>query len=117
MTVTRKSEKSQAKFASILDAVTRAEERRMHSEGHQGVLTLRSSRSPAVAAERARWLDELTTAVGDAQLLTWRLGVAEGDSEEARSLYARLEAIRAEIEWLRIGWAGVRKEIDPKWMI
>jgi hypothetical protein len=78
---------------------------------------MRTVRSQAVAAERARWLDELTTAVGEAQLLAWRLGVAEGSSEEARALYARLEAVRAEIEWLRIGWAGVRKEIDPKWMI
>ncbi|HEX6740601.1 MAG TPA: hypothetical protein VF079_02250 [Sphingomicrobium sp.] len=49
--------------------------------------------------------------------MTWSLGVAEGDSEEARTLYARLEAIRGEVESLRFGdWAEIRPEIDPKWL-
>ena len=67
--------------------------------------------------DRARWLDELAAAVTQAQRLTWRLGVAEGDSEEARSLYARLEAVLGEVESLRLSdWAAIRHEIDPKWL-
>ena len=55
--------------------------------------------------------------VAEAQQLTWTLGVAEGDSEEARTLYARLEALRSEIESLRFGdWAEIRQELDPKWL-
>jgi hypothetical protein len=62
--------------------------------------------------ERARWLDELTNAISQAQGLAWRL-----DCEEARQLYARLEAVRAEVSSLRFGdWTTVRKEIDPKWL-
>lgn len=67
--------------------------------------------------ERARWLDELAAAIAQAQRLTWRLGVAEGDSAEARSLYARLEALLGEVESLRLSdWPGIRQEIDPKWL-
>lgn len=75
------------------------------------------ARNQAAASERARWLDELAHAIGQAQWLTWRLGVLEGDSDEARALYARLEAARSEVESLRFGdWLDVRKEIDPKWL-
>jgi hypothetical protein len=67
-----------------------------------------------VALERARWLAELGEAIAQAQKLAWRLGVAEGDSEEARALYARLEVVRTEVESLRFdGWGDVRREIDP----
>ena len=67
----------------------------------------------AVALERARWLTELADAVDQAQKLAWRLGVADGDSEEARTLYARLEAVRAEVNSLRFGgWVEVRGQID-----
>ena len=67
-----------------------------------------------VALERARWLAELAQAIAQAQKLAWRLGVAEGDNEEARELYARLEAVRAEVDSLRFGeWVDVRREIDP----
>ena len=70
-----------------------------------------------VALERVRWLDELIRAISEAQKLAWRLGVAEGNCNEARELYGRLEAVRDELEMLRIGdWATVRKEIDPIWM-
>jgi hypothetical protein len=32
-------------------------------------------------------------------------------------LYARLEAVRGEIETLRFGdWVAVRKEVDPIWL-
>jgi hypothetical protein len=70
-----------------------------------------------VALERARWLAELAQAIAQAQKLAWRLGVAEGDSEEARELYARLEAVRTEVDSLRFnGWGDVRREIDPAWL-
>ena len=70
-----------------------------------------------VALERARWLDELIHAVSEAQKLAWRLGVAEGDCDGARELYGRLEAVRDELESLRLGdWVAVRKEIDPIWL-
>ena len=75
------------------------------------------ARNQAAASERARWLDELARAVTQAQWLTWRLGVLEGDDEEARALYARLEAARSEIESLRFGdWISYRNEVDPKWI-
>ena len=67
------------------------------------------------ATERARWLAELAAAMDEAQVLLWRMGVAEGDDADARDLYGRLEAARGEIEWLR----GVREvacpQFDPNW--
>jgi hypothetical protein len=67
--------------------------------------------------ERARWLSELAQAVAQAQKVAWSLGVIDGDDEEARELYARLEAVRTEIDSLRFGhWVDVRREIDPKWL-
>jgi hypothetical protein len=69
------------------------------------------------ALERSRWLAELAQAIAQAQKLAWSLGVVEGDSGEARSLYARLEAVRSEVDSLRFGdWANVRREIDPSWV-
>jgi hypothetical protein len=71
----------------------------------------------AEALERAGWLNELAEAISQAQKLAWRLGFVEGDSDEARDLYARLEAVRGEIETLRFGdWVAVRKEVDPIWL-
>lgn len=70
-----------------------------------------------VALERARWLAELARAINQAQKIAWRLGVAEGDMIEAREVYARLEAVRGELEALRTnGWADVRREVDPNWL-
>ena len=67
--------------------------------------------------ERARWLEELAAAVAQAQRLTWRLGVAEGDNEEARGLYGRLEAVLDEVDTLRLSdWIDTRREIDPNWL-
>ena len=66
-----------------------------------------------VALERARWLAELTQAIAEAQRLAWRLGVVEGDSEDARELYARLEGLASEVQSLRFGgWLNVRQEAD-----
>lgn len=70
-----------------------------------------------MALERARWLAELAQAIAQAQKLVWTLGVSEGDSGEARDLYARLELVRGEVEALRFGgWVEVRTEIDPMWL-
>src|SRR5215213_10329630 len=89
----------------------------MHSGTRRGSENLHRARNQAAAMERAGWLDELAGAIVQAQRLTWRLGVAEGDSEEARTLYARLEAVRGEVESLRFGdWVEVREEIDPTWI-
>ena len=70
-------------------------------------------RVPAMisATERARWLAELASAIDEAQILLWRVGVAEGDNADARELYGRLEAARGEIECLR----GIREDFHPNW--
>lgn len=78
---------------------------------------MHSAPDQVVALQRARWLDELKSAISQAQKLAWQLGVAEGDSDEARLLYARLDAVRSEVDSLHFGdWVSVRKEIDPKWL-
>jgi len=90
----------------------------MHSGTRLGSEDLhRAARNQAAAVERVRWLEELAGAIVQAQRLTWRLGVLEGDCEEARTLYARLEAALDEVESLRVSdWADIRQEIDPKWL-
>ena len=89
----------------------------MHSAAARGETNLHGARNLAEATERAQWLDELARAIAQAQWLTWRLGVLEGDDEDARALYGRLEAARSEVESLRFGdWINLRKEIDPKWI-
>jgi hypothetical protein len=71
----------------------------------------------AIATERARWFSELSAAIDQAQKLAWRLGVSEGDSAEAMELYARLEAVREEVDALRRGgWAGEQSQLEPFWM-
>jgi len=67
------------------------------------------------ATERARWLAELAAAMDEAQVLLWRIGVAEGDNADARDLYGRLEAARAEIECLRGVREVARARFDPNW--
>jgi len=90
----------------------------MHSGTRLGSEDLhRAARNQAAAIDRVRWLDELAGAITQAQRLTWRLGVVEGDCEEARTLYARLEAALDEVKALRLSdWADIRQEIDPKWI-
>lgn len=74
------------------------------------------ARNQVAALERARWLAELAQAIARAQWLAWRLGVIEGDSEEARELYGRLETVRTEVDALRFGdWVEIGHELDPAW--
>lgn len=76
------------------------------------------NRSPTeTVAKRARWLAELAGAIDQAQMLAFRLGVAEGESAEAKDLHARLEAARMEVESLRLGGFGAaRQQTDCEWM-
>jgi acyl-CoA reductase-like NAD-dependent aldehyde dehydrogenase len=68
------------------------------------------------STERARWLSELADALDEAQKVAWRLGVSEGDSVEAKELYGRIEAARAEVDRLRLsGSRRIREESDPDW--
>jgi hypothetical protein len=68
------------------------------------------------ATERARWLAELALALEEAQKVAWRLGVSEGDNAEAKELYSRIEAARAEVDRLRLsGFRRIREESDPDW--
>jgi hypothetical protein len=66
------------------------------------------------AAKRARWLAELGEALDEARRLTKQLGVAEGRIE-AVELYARIEAVRFEVQAMRLKRSVVRAEFDPKW--
>lgn len=68
------------------------------------------------AAQRARWLAELSEALDEARRLIKRLGAAEGQLESVE-LYARIEAVRLEIEAIRLGRRyASREEADPKWI-
>ena len=67
------------------------------------------------AAERARWLGEVAEALEGARVLVKQLGAAEGRIE-AIELYARIEAIRVEIEAIRRGrGAAASRHPNPKW--
>ena len=71
----------------------------------------------ASAAERTRWLAELAIAIEEAQKVAWKLGISEGDDRQARTLYARLDAARNEVEALqRGGWLGSQQQLDSIWM-
>jgi hypothetical protein len=68
------------------------------------------------AEQRARWLAELSEALDDARRVVKQLGAAEGQLE-AVELYTRIEAIRLEIEAIRLGRRyAFREEFDPKWI-
>jgi hypothetical protein len=70
----------------------------------------------ASTADRSRWLSELALALEEAQKVAWRLGVSEGESAEAKELYGRIEAARAEVDRLRLsGFRRIREESDPVW--
>ena len=67
------------------------------------------------AAARARWLAELTQALDEARHLVKELGADEGRIE-AVELYARIEAVRLEVEMMRLRRsAGGGQDFGPEW--
>lgn len=72
--------------------------------------------SESLAAERKRWLAELTEAIDEAQQLAWRIS-SDGSHPEAMDLYVRLELARGEVESLRrSGWAAIRQDLPSDWI-
>jgi hypothetical protein len=71
--------------------------------------------SESFAAERARWLAELSDALDEARGLAKAMGAAEG-RVEAVELYARIEAVRLEVQMMRLRGNGARlTDFDPEW--
>jgi hypothetical protein len=68
------------------------------------------------AAERSRWLAELSAALEEADQLAARLGLARMHSREAMELLMRLAAARAQAQALRLGRPDDRSgDTGPKW--
>jgi hypothetical protein len=68
------------------------------------------------AADRARWLAELGAALEEARRVMKRLGAAEGRIE-AVELYARIEAVRLEVEAMQLAVPTAADEgSGPKWI-
>lgn len=68
------------------------------------------------AAERARWLAELSEALRDAQELLRRLEITERQWAAAYELYLRIEATRLEVQSLRLSRSlQPRTEPRSKW--
>jgi hypothetical protein len=76
------------------------------------------SREPkeTAAAERARWLAELSLALDETHKLASELGIPQMHNAEAAELWARLSAARAQVKGLRLGRSdGEMDDHDPKW--
>lgn len=70
------------------------------------------------AAERARWLAELSEVLDEAHKLASELGLARMDGAEAMELRMRLTAARTQVRGLQLGRPEDRSdEADPKWSI
>jgi hypothetical protein len=69
-----------------------------------------------LATERARWLAELSVALSEARRLVKELGAADGRFE-AVELYARIEALRFEVEAMRLRRRErVDQQNSPEWI-
>lgn len=67
------------------------------------------------AAERARWLAELAEALDDARHVVKKLGAAHGEVG-AVELYARIEAVRLEVQAIRLRRSCAGDwEFGPEW--
>ena len=66
------------------------------------------------AAERARWLAELTAALDEARDLVRRLAVEEARID-AIDLAARIEAVRSDVERMRLRRAAGARDFGPEW--
>jgi hypothetical protein len=68
------------------------------------------------AAERARWLAELSEALNGAHRVIRCLDLQSHQREEAIELYLRIEAARLEVQSLRLSRSLTpRQEIHPDW--
>jgi hypothetical protein len=67
------------------------------------------------AAQRAHWLAELAGALDDARHLVKELGAEEGRIEVVE-IYARIEAVRLEVQAMRLRRTyGGGEEFGPEW--
>jgi hypothetical protein len=67
------------------------------------------------AGRRARWLAELADALEEARRLINQLGAADGQVD-AVELYARIEAVRLEVQAMRLRRSSGRGgDFDPEW--
>jgi hypothetical protein len=67
------------------------------------------------AFSRGRWLAELADALDDARRLLKRLGAAEGRLEVVE-VSARIEAVRLEVQAMRLRKPVERPRFDPEWI-
>ena len=68
------------------------------------------------AAERARWLAELADALEEARRVVKLLGAADGEIG-AVELYARIEAVRIEVQAIRLRRTYVQdREFCSEWI-
>ena len=65
------------------------------------------------AAQRARWLGELSSALEEAQGLIWRISSTE--DLDLLDLSAQVESARAEVLSLRLGRSDEPSEHGPEW--
>jgi cell division inhibitor SulA len=67
------------------------------------------------AAQRARWLAELAEALETARALVMEMGADQGRID-AVELYARIEAVRFEVQAMRLGrGSAVGTHSGPEW--
>lgn len=72
--------------------------------------------SPFNAADRARWLAEVSAALDEAQRLASDMGLATIRNPEARELCARLAVARAQVQSLRLARADdYIEQLGPNW--
>ena len=68
------------------------------------------------AADRARWLAELSDALNEVHRLLLRLDVQPEERSIAHELYLRIEAARLEVQSLRLSRSlNQRAEKPPNW--
>lgn len=77
---------------------------------------MRSVPTQVPAAERARWLEELSDALNAAHQLMISLDLGREQQSEARELYLRIGAARFEVQSLRLSRSlHPRDEKGPEW--
>jgi hypothetical protein len=66
------------------------------------------------AAQRARWLGELAEALDEARQVIKQLGGAEAGVETV-DLCARIEAVKLEVQTMRVKRSGGGGDFSPEW--